>query len=177
MPDPSVARASLDNDIARLNAQDPGWIARKGAIPEVETEDDGTLFPDGRRAVECTSWAAYARRVHGARVEIRGFFCEDNPRARGMDRLAPGHDFAVLDGRWILDGWLANVEQEIDDPLIDMQDPARAELIERYYGDPARWERLSELEAEIDGEDMADLNAAMQGVCAPADIPDTPAMA
>lgn len=116
------------------------------------TDTEPSTFPDGSLVVTCTSWAAQARRVLGDRVRIVGFYCDDNPAAEGMARLADGHDFAVIDGRYILDGWLAEVEGEIDDPLIDMEDQANADLIRRYYGDRENWGPLLGVERGVDNE-------------------------
>ncbi len=35
---------------------------------------------------------------------------EDNPTAEGINHMAEGHDFAVVDGRFIVDPWLVDVE-------------------------------------------------------------------
>ena len=151
-------------EIAAWTATDAAWMARDGAIPETYTEDDGSLFPDGTRAVECTNWARYVRRAHGARAKLYGFHCEDNPTATGMERLAGGHDFAVLDDRYIIDGWLASVESELTDPVLDMHDPALAETILTFYGKPECWTHMTDLEALIDGEPGAIRQTAMEGV-------------
>ncbi|MBW3243276.1 hypothetical protein KUV57_11265 [Epibacterium sp. DP7N7-1] len=161
------------SDIESWNATDPAWIARVGAIPETYTEGDGSLFPDGTRATQCSNWARYARRAHGSRAKIFGFYCEDNPDAVDMARLADGHDFALLDGRYILDGWLCNVEGEISDPILDLQNPDHAILITCYYGDRENWSRMTGIEVEIDQEEIAKFQVAMHDVspvtCAPAE--------
>lgn len=151
------------DEIAGWNGADPAWMAREGAIPETATEEDGSLFPDGSRVVECTNWARYARRAHGARVKIYGFFCEDNPSATAMDRLAEGHDFAVLDNRFIIDGWLTSVEGELAEPLIDLEDPGMARAVQRFYGSPACWTRMLDLETAIEEEPDAAFADAMAG--------------
>ena len=56
-----------------------------------------------------------------------------------MERLAEGHDFAVIDDRFIVDTWLFNWECQIDTPVLDMHDPAHQEIISKWYGDPAKW--------------------------------------
>jgi len=152
------------SDIEIWNPDDPAWIARDGAIPEVYVEGDGSLFPDGTRATQCTNWARYARRAHGPRAQIFGFYCEDNPDAVEMARLADGHDFALLDGRFILDGWLCNVEREISEPILDLQSPDHAILITCYYGERENWSRMTGIEAEIDKEEIAKFQEAMQDV-------------
>lgn len=142
---------------------DPAWILRAGAIPDHET-DDGWLFPDGSRSSECTNWAAYVRRVLGHRAQLFGFFCEDNPRATGMAALAEGHDFAVLDERWILDGWMVHVAGVFEDPIIDMLNPANQRMLEVFYGDRCCWQRNLYLEHWTDNESPQQRARAMAGV-------------
>lgn len=164
------------SDIEAWNLADPSWIAREGVIPEVDSEGDGSVFPDGTRATQCTNWARYARRAHGTRAQIFGFFCADNPTAVAMARLADGHDFALLDDRFILDGWLCNVEGEISEPILDLEDPDHASLIIDYYGNRRNWSRMSEIEAEIDQERFAKFQEAMHDVKAEKRAPATAGM-
>lgn len=171
MTGPEEIRAQLE----AWAADDPFWIARSGVIPEHEG-GDGSVFPDGGLATRCTSWSTYARLALGARAKLYGFFCEDNPSATAMARLADGHDFAVIDDRWIIDGWLFDVEGALSEPMIDMRDPANAELVRGFYGDPAAWERDRSLEVLIDGEGPQAFAAAMSDVMPtrlrPAPVPE-----
>ena len=112
--------------------------------------------------------AGFAFRIHqklGAdRVQIWGFYAEDNPDA-GVNELADGHDFALVDERYIIDPWLVNVESgNITTPtgetiklngqgVFDMQDEDDMKLIMAIYGDSDNWERNLELEREQDGDD------------------------
>lgn len=140
------------------------WVASEDVYQITGGEDGPSLFPDGGQVVICTSWAIQARRLLGARAAIYGFYCADNPDATAMARLADGHDFAVIDGRWILDGWLVHVEGSRDNPVIDLLDPAESETIRRFYGDPAKWERSLDLESTIDSERPPSRREALEGV-------------
>ena len=83
----------------------------------------------------CTSHADYiASRENGV---VCGFFCSDNPC--DMENLAEGHDFAVIDGRFIVDTWLFNWECRIDSPVLDMHDSAHQAIIAQWYGNSAKW--------------------------------------
>lgn len=85
----------------------------------------------------CTSHAEYiATHENGL---VCGFMVEDNPCEIG--ELADGHDFALIEGRYIVDTWLYNWEESIDKPVLDMQNPDDSKLIRRFYGDPDKWER------------------------------------
>jgi GNAT superfamily N-acetyltransferase len=48
-----------------------------------------------------------------------------------------GHDFAVIDGRYIGDWWANSYGEHPD--LHDMQDPGQHQEIRRLYGDPSKW--------------------------------------
>lgn len=142
-------------------------------IPIIDDEGDGALFPDGRRASTCTSWAGYAVRLYGVRAKIFGFFKEDNASSL-IAEVEGGHDFAVLDDRFIIDGWLPEsgwpiyAERGIQlRPVYDMADPAHARDIALLYGDVSKWENMASLEAELLAETAEHRAMYMQGVRAP----------
>lgn len=112
-------------------------------VPEFQDEDETTYIGTPRRSfgygAVCTSHAEYvASHENGL---VCGFLCKDNPSQ--MDNLAEGHDFAFVDGRFIVDTWLFNWECQIDSPVLDTQHPADREVIRRWYGDPEKWVRRS----------------------------------
>ena len=117
-------------------------FATEASFGPMRQEPDGeTVFvSDGSAAVFCTSIAAQVRHILGeGRVEIVGFSEEDNPTS-AVAQAAGGHDFALVDGRYIVDGWIRDVECLSDRIVFDMEsDDDRAE-IERLYGDPVAWE-------------------------------------
>ena len=128
------------------------WVSAEESHVIDQTPDGPSTFADGSHVAICTSWAIQARRILGDRVRIFGFFCEENPAARRMARIADGHDFALLDDRWILDGWLAHVEAEIETPVLDLEDPGHAVIIAAWYGDRRCWHPGLQLEAVVDAE-------------------------
>lgn len=128
-----------------------------------EDHDDGpALFPSGGQWFICTDWADYVRRAYGKRAKLYGFHTENNP-APGMENF-DGHDFAVVDGRYIVDGWLPNIEGLHHSAVIDMQDPAEKETVAKFYGNPKRWERATKREQQIDNESPEQRALAMRGV-------------
>lgn len=143
------------------------WIGRERSYTIHEDENDGATFPDGSRVTTCTSWAIQARRLLGERAEIFGFFVDENEEATAMARLADGHDFVLVDGRYILDGWLCELEGDLDYPIVDIQDPANEDLVRSYYGDPECWTRTSGLEKDIDNEAPEMRAQALDGVAIP----------
>lgn len=109
-------------------------------------EDDKNCDPGPEQlgsfgdSVICTSWAEFVVAALGKRAKMYGFYCEENP-APGMEQFAEGHDFALVDGRYIVDGWIKNVIGETSRAVFDLKDPADAEFIRNYYGKPKKWKK------------------------------------
>lgn len=129
------------------------------------TQEDGSCatFPDGTAWAICSNWACYVRRLEGPDAVIFGFAGEDNPTSE-ISRLADGHDFAVLDGRWIIDPWVKHVEALSDRCVFDLSDPADAPLITRIYGDQAAWTENDGLQAGVDRETPKQREIALAGI-------------
>ena len=125
-------------------------------------EDGPAVFPDGSTWAKCTNWARYVRRVLGERVAIYGFSEDDNPTSE-IARICGGHDFAVVDNRYVVDGWAMNVERLSTRAVFDLSDPADAEEIRRLYGSRECWQRGSGLEQELDEETPSARDAALAG--------------
>lgn len=140
----------------------------------IQNDEDGdgpATFPDGGQWFICTDWACYVRRMLGNRAKIYGFENVDDESEHGEGvTSAPGladfdgHDFAVVDDRYIVDGWLKNIEGFRKKAVIDMHDPANAEVIKTFYGNPAHWKRGHAIEKMIDNESPETRARAMRGV-------------
>lgn len=87
----------------------------------------------------CTSHARYIASKE-PNTRVMGFFAEKNPCA--MSEVAEGHDFAVIDGRYIVDTWLHGWEQQLSSPVLDMQNDADKLIIQHWYGNPEHWEEV-----------------------------------
>lgn len=116
-----------------------------------EHVDGEYFFPDGSRSVVCTNWMIYARRLLGDRVEFYGYLNEKNPGACAAP-LGSGHDFAIVDNRYIVDGWVKHVTCVSDRSVFDMRDPRDQPIVKDLYGDPFSWKR-NELNT-IDGRNL-----------------------
>lgn len=86
----------------------------------------------------CTDSATYLADKLGG--EVYGYTIEDNPEAE-VGGAEGGHDFAVVDDRWLVDFWAKDSYQLPD--LYDMADPSDAELVRRRYGDRENWTRMT----------------------------------
>lgn len=87
---------------------------------------------------QCTGYAfEVLRRLGHRRVRVVGYATEDNPDAMcGAD--AGGHDFAIVDGRFIVDGWRREVDGYGDEQVVfDLE--ADRDLVSRLYGNPKEW--------------------------------------
>jgi len=115
-----------------------------GAAQGEHEEDGESVFPDGSASFICTNWAMQVRDAFGAaRVKIVGFDENEGACAEG----GGGHDFAIVDGRYIVDGWAKDWEGSADRAVHDLQDPADADEIARLYGPREGWETVGVNEA------------------------------
>ncbi|EPX84789.1 hypothetical protein Salmuc_01362 [Salipiger mucosus DSM 16094] len=103
-------------------------------------EHSGATFPNGA-GLYCTGFALEIQEKLGDRVAVYGFFAEDNP-GTVWDRLANGHDFAVIDDRFIVDPWVSDMEQE-GQGVYDLEDDDDTAEIARLYGARANWDVVS----------------------------------
>lgn len=86
----------------------------------------------------CTDSAVHLAELLGG--DVLGYSIDENPTAElGVNEF--GHDFAVVDGRWLVDFWAKDTYQLPD--LYDMNDPVEATEVRRLYGDPGKWDKMS----------------------------------
>jgi len=106
-----------------------------------------SLLPHGGSGVCCTEYAKHIRlslKPDGHKVDVVGFANEDNPTSLcAIDEYHPGgHDFAIVDGRYLIDPWVrlvAGLEQQIFYDLEDEKDLAKALSV---YGPRDCWKPL-----------------------------------
>lgn len=85
--------------------------------------DMHSVFVDGSSATVCTNYAIHVLRGLGDRVKIYGFANERNRNCRVVrDELHPGgHDFALVDERYIVDPWIRLVAGASDQICFDLE--------------------------------------------------------
>lgn len=91
----------------------------------------------------CSTAAIESQNVVGGIVY--GYWADDNPTAE-LGRTEGGHDFLVVDERWILDAWASAYYGER--PIHDLHDPNDQPEITRLYGDRAKWVDIETREKE-----------------------------
>jgi hypothetical protein len=112
-----------------------------GRIPNEDENMPSTLANGGDWAI-CTSWANMVATAVPGRSRVRGFWVDDNPEASDIANVCDGHDFAVVDDRYIVDGWAVHVEGISKRAVWDMQDPGDRQSVLRMYGRPERWQPI-----------------------------------
>jgi len=66
-----------------------------------------------------------------------------NPTARIGGNICEGHDFALIQNRYLVDYWAWRVCGLIEEPIFDLEENAERLAAESLYGDPSRWESIS----------------------------------
>lgn len=97
-------------------------------------------FLDGTAAALCTSSAIQVVRHFAGRVV--GYFSTDNPIAEIGLPDHDGHDFALIDDRWLVDYWAWHVEGLVATPIFDLSNIADRTEVARLYGSPEQWTPL-----------------------------------
>ena len=106
-------------------------------------------LPDGGSGTCCTDYAAYIFKTLPGRVQIWGFANEDNPAARiSIEEWHPGgHDFALVDERFIVDPWPRLVACTMEDMVFDLADEKDAMRALELYGPKTSWKRMNGAES------------------------------
>ena len=102
-----------------------------------DEEEGVSLLPNGGRAAVCTDCARFIGRKEPG-TTIVGYSHEDNPS--DASELAFGHDFAIVDDRYIVDPWVVETAGVSSRAVFDLENPLDANEIRRLYGDPGKWE-------------------------------------
>lgn len=100
-------------------------------------------------ATLCTNYARYIYDAFPGRVKILGFEKVNNPTAGIFTQnLHPGgHDFAWVDGAFIVDPWIRLVKNQPNAPIVyDLTDPGVYSVVEALYGPIEKWVRNFEAE-------------------------------
>jgi hypothetical protein len=118
------------DEIAELDAEDP------------ERERGPSIITDCGPWFSCDSWAEYVVQQLPGRAKAYGFWCEENPGTE-LEKYCDGHTFAIVDDRYIVDGWIKNVEGILPRAVFDLNDPADAKIVQKYYGPRTKWKPIN----------------------------------
>jgi hypothetical protein len=100
---------------------------------EWNEEAQRSLLPDGEPAVICSFCAAYIVRLEGA-GQVVGFHDGVNPSAHAAGYPGGAHDFALINGRYIVDPWVKETGLTSKRAVFDLRDPDDQEEVRHLYG-------------------------------------------
>lgn len=111
--------------------------------------DATSRLANGGSAVCCTDYAAFIYQALPGRVQIVGFANVDNPTSRiAREAIHPGgHDFALVDGRFLVDPWPRLVPVAFEQMVFDLGHEGDASLVLDIYGPRDCWRHMREAEA------------------------------
>ena len=115
-----------------------------------DEEVGASFLPDGGQFGHCTTGAWYVVDKLG-RGKVVGFSGEDNPSAQANTVGCGGHDFAIIDNRFIVDPWIM-AYGDADKAVFDMENARDNSEISRLYGDPKSWTELDRNKREAQHE-------------------------
>jgi N12 class adenine-specific DNA methylase len=140
-----VAAQKLDALFGSDEAPGVRFVDHEGhEIPMTEDADGQSVFPDGSSATICTDYAEQIRKkLEGHEVQIVGLANENNPDCAVVREAwhPGGHDFAIVDHRWLIDPWARLVGAYREQIVYDLRDPEDTRKVAEIYGDPLKWDR------------------------------------
>jgi hypothetical protein len=113
---------------------------RLAALPE--TEENGNPF------TICTNGARWIKEQFFPNAKVVGYQHDKNPTAE-IGLWTCGHDFLVIEGRYILDLWYRYITGDGDRAPILLDIHTQPALVKRYYGDINKWKEFNEQEGKF----------------------------
>ena len=109
------------------------------ALGIYQDEDGQSLLPNGNAMFICTCVAEYIVEKIGGRV--MGFESDENSLS-SISRSYDGHDFALIQDRYIIDPWVKLFENYASKCVFDLKSDADQHLIRKIYGDKEKWKEI-----------------------------------
>jgi hypothetical protein len=114
------------------------FVAALRAEEQYDSDEGHWTFQSGGSCCCCTDAATKVAKVFGGRVV--GYSAANNRSALVGTAHCGGHDFALVEDRFIVDYWAFRVAGLIPKPVLDLNRREDRELSRRHYGDPDSWE-------------------------------------
>ncbi|MBK6831286.1 MAG: hypothetical protein IPG92_11365 [Flavobacteriales bacterium] len=73
---------------------------------------------------------------------VVGYYSNDNSTAEIGLPNHDGHDFALINDRWLVDYWAWHVEGLVASPIFDLSNSADRREVTRLYGSTVKWKPL-----------------------------------
>lgn len=138
----STKRGRIDPELTNKQSLSETFLGRDDDFWDIDSTEEASKFrKSGHSGVQCTGFACEIEdRLGKDRVQVVGYDMNDNPSS-AISQVADGHDFAIVDNRYIVDPWVRDVES-MGDGVYDMMDPADRMKVREMYGEPATWKTL-----------------------------------
>lgn len=134
-------RASVAESAGGLSKKSIRAVLAKLDSLEVWDEEEGCHYLDDPdfdsprlQTSICTTSALWLAKQLGGTVV--GYHCD--PGSGKVGEHCSGHDFCLVNDRWIVDWWSSRLEQGVD--VLDLQDPQDQAQALKLYGDKSGWE-------------------------------------
>lgn len=129
---PEINLASLESLFGFVDS--PGWS------PVISDRGGQQIF-SRTRTPACLCWGSAQEviaELGPSRAVLTGYHCP--PRsASAMAAVADGHDLAIVDGRYLVDGWAAHVEQLTSRSVLDLLNPIDLAEAQRVHEPFDHW--------------------------------------
>lgn len=141
-------KEALDNQFGSEESLGIYYADALSGLPKSEHEEYNSLpydeiayLPNGEQMGICTNNAHYVAQMLSKdhTVRVFGFLSEDNPVENQEIMDVGGHDFAIVNDRYIVDIWLSVYAGESNQAIFDLKDPKDRKLAQQYYGNPEKW--------------------------------------
>lgn len=138
----STKRGRIDPEFTDKQSLSETFLGRDDDFWDIDSTEEASKFrKSGHSGVQCTGFACEIEdRLGKDRVQVVGYDAGDNPSS-AIGQVADGHDFAIVDNRYIVDPWVRDVES-MGDGVYDLFDPEDAAEAARLYGDRSQWRSL-----------------------------------
>ena len=104
----------------------------------LRTDLDGPPV-EGYTRLSCTQCTNSARLLaHRHKGKVVGYVVHDPTKDARIGAYSLGHDFAIIDNRWLVDYWAKHVDGSREAAVLDLEQD-REEIL-KLYGDPGDWE-------------------------------------
>ena len=117
------------------------FVNKLCAEEEYEPVEGRWIFRSGGSCGTCVDGALKVVKVFGGRVV--GYYSKDNASAFVGRACCEGHDFALIEERFIVDYWAYRVAKVIDRPVFDLLEGEELDLARFYFGNKELWQDLS----------------------------------
>lgn len=97
-------------------------------------------FRSGGSCLVCTDSAIKVAHQFGGKVF--GYDCTQNASAVIGKQFCAGHDFAIVENRFLVDYWAYRVTSLIADPVFDLLNSENLRAVQCLYGHPYNWEEV-----------------------------------